>query len=85
MATLKVGAILEGEVVQKTHFGVFVRIEGSEDAFLHLLGCPKGPKGIDRLPNLGDRIRAKIVSFDKTQPRLALLVDDQEKLKSDDV
>ena len=69
-----VGATIEGEVKNKTEFGLFVGLEGDVDGMVHLsdLDWQKpGEQALDEY-NRGDMVKAKVLDVDVEKERISL-------------
>jgi small subunit ribosomal protein S1 len=68
------GAIIEGEVKNKTEFGLFLGLDGDIDGMVHLSDLDwkrPGEQVIDDYKK-GDRIRAKVLDVDVEKERISL-------------
>ncbi|RIY02647.1 30S ribosomal protein S1 [Aureimonas flava] len=69
-----VGTIVEGEVKNKTEFGLFVGLEGDVDGMVHLSDLDwsrPGEQVIDEF-NKGDTVRAQVLDVDVEKERISL-------------
>lgn len=69
-----VGTIVEGEVKNKTEFGLFVGLEGDVDGMVHLSDLDwkrAGEQVIDEFKK-GDQVRAQILDVDVDKERISL-------------
>jgi small subunit ribosomal protein S1 len=69
-----VGSIVEGEVKNKTEFGLFVGLEGDVDGMVHLSDLDwnkPGEQVIDEYKK-GDIVRAKVLDIDQEKERISL-------------
>ncbi|MEZ4705312.1 MAG: 30S ribosomal protein S1 [Bdellovibrionota bacterium] len=67
-ATYKPGQEVEGEVVKATDFGVFVRIGQDVEALVHNSEMESGQEA----PNVGDTIKATVLSVDSSEQKISL-------------
>jgi len=69
-----IGAIIEGEVKNKTEFGLFVGLDGDVDGMVHLSDLDYGKSGEDALEsyNRGDMVKAKVLDVDVEKERISL-------------
>jgi small subunit ribosomal protein S1 len=69
-----VGSIVEGEVKNKTEFGLFIGLEGDVDGMVHLSDLDwnkPGEQVIDEYKK-GDIVRAKVLDVDQEKERISL-------------
>jgi len=69
-----VGSIVEGEVKNKTEFGLFIGLEGDVDGMVHLSDLDwkrPGEQVIDEFKK-GDRVRAQVLDVDVEKERISL-------------
>ncbi|WP_279478909.1 30S ribosomal protein S1 [Aureimonas sp. SK2] len=69
-----VGTIVEGEVKNKTEFGLFIGLEGDVDGMVHLSDLDwsrPGEQVIDEF-NKGDTVRAQVLDVDVEKERISL-------------
>ncbi|MDR2422572.1 MAG: 30S ribosomal protein S1 [Deltaproteobacteria bacterium] len=72
MASLEVGAIVEGAVKNLTDYGAFVEL-GGLDGLLHVTDMSWGRLGHpSELLNVGEKVRVKVLSFNKENGRVSL-------------
>lgn len=70
---LNEGMILEGTVTNVTDFGAFVDIGVHQDGLIHISEIADGfVKHPSEVIHVGDRVRAKVISVDKTHRRIGL-------------
>jgi small subunit ribosomal protein S1 len=69
-----VGAEIEGEVKNKTEFGLFVGLEGDVDGMVHLSDLDWNRSGEEALEdyNRGDVVKAKVLDVDVEKERISL-------------
>ncbi len=69
-----VGSIVEGEVKNKTEFGLFVGLEGDVDGMVHLSDLDWNKPGEQVIDDYkkGDIIRAKVLDVDQEKERISL-------------
>jgi len=74
LASLEVGQIKEGTVTNITNFGAFVDI-GGVDGLLHISEITwREMKDATKLLKVGDKIKVKIIDFDKEKNKIALSI-----------
>lgn len=74
LANLKVGQIKEGIITNITNFGAFVDIGGVE-GLLHISEITwRDMKDATKLLKLGDKIKVKIIDFDKEKNKISLSI-----------
>lgn len=69
-----VGTVVEGEVKNKTEFGLFIGLEGDVDGMVHLSDLDwsrPGEQVIDEF-NKGDTVRAQVLDVDVEKERISL-------------
>lgn len=68
------GAIVEGEVKNKTEFGLFIGLEGDVDGMVHLSDLDWNRQGEEALEdyNRGDMVTAKVLDVDVEKERISL-------------
>ena len=69
-----IGSVIEGEVKNKTEFGLFIGLEGDVDGMVHLsdLDWQKpGEQALDEY-NRGDMVKAKVLDVDVDKERISL-------------
>src|SRR5690606_7726976 len=69
-----VGSIIEGEVKNKTEFGLFIGLEGDVDGMVHLSDIDWTKPGEQALDdyNRGDMVQAKVLDVDVEKERISL-------------
>jgi len=69
-----VGSIIEGEVKNKTEFGLFIGLEGDVDGMVHLSDLDWQRQGEEVLEdyNRGDMVKAKVLDVDIEKERISL-------------
>ncbi|HZP19378.1 MAG TPA: 30S ribosomal protein S1 [Bauldia sp.] len=69
-----VDSIVEGEVKNKTEFGLFVGLDGDVDGMVHLSDLDWNVPGEQAIENYnrGDKIRAKVLDVDVEKERISL-------------
>ncbi|HHY50567.1 MAG TPA: 30S ribosomal protein S1 [Alphaproteobacteria bacterium] len=69
-----VGSIIEGEVKNKTEFGLFIGLEGDVDGMVHLSDLDWSKPGEQALEeyNRGDVVKAKVLDVDVEKERISL-------------
>ena len=69
-----VGSIVEGEVKNKTEFGLFVGLEGDVDGMVHLSDLDWNKPGEQVIDDYkkGDIVRAKVLDVDQEKERISL-------------
>ena len=61
-ATLKIGDIVETEVVKITDFGAFVKINGRDTGLIHISQISKDfVKDVNQHLKLGDKVKARVI------------------------
>ena len=84
-----IGATVEGEVKNKTEFGLFIGLEGDVDGMVHLSDLDWQKPGEQALEeyNRGDIVKAKVLDVDVEKERISLgikqLAADEMKESSD--
>jgi len=74
LANLKVGQVKEGVITNITNFGAFVDIGGVE-GLLHISEITwRDMKDATKLLKLGDKIKVKIIDFDKEKNKISLSI-----------
>lgn len=74
LANLKVGQVKEGIVTNLTNFGAFIDIGGVE-GLLHISEITwRNMKDATKLLKLGDKIKVKIIDFDKEKNKISLSI-----------
>ena len=70
---LPVGSVVEGEVVRVTDFGAFVELETGIEGLIHIseLSEERVEKPED-VVKVGDRVKARVMSIDKNEKKIAL-------------
>ncbi len=70
----KVGSVVEGEVKNKTEFGLFVGLEGDVDGMVHLSDLDWDRQGEEALEDYkrGDIVKAKLLDIDVEKERISL-------------
>ena len=73
-AKYPVGAILEGEVKNKTEFGLFVGLDGDVDGMVHLSDLDWNTPGEQAIEtyNRGDKVKAQVLDVDIEKERISL-------------
>ena len=73
-AKYPVGAILEGEVKNKTEFGLFVGLDGDVDGMVHLSDLDWNTPGEQAIEtyNRGDKVQAQVLDVDIEKERISL-------------
>src|ERR687885_2297147 len=69
-----VGSVVEGEVKNKTEFGLFLGLDGDVDGMVHLSDLDwkrPGEEAIDEYKK-GDRVKAKVLDVDVEKERISL-------------
>jgi small subunit ribosomal protein S1 len=69
-----IGSVVEGEVKNKTEFGLFIGLEGDVDGMVHLSDLDwnrPGEQVIDEY-NRGDRVQAQVLDVDVEKERISL-------------
>ncbi len=79
-----VGTIIEGEVKNKTEFGLFIGLDGDVDGMVHLSDLDWQRQGEEVLEdfNRGDMVKAKVLDVDIEKERISLGI---KQLASDEV
>ena len=69
-----VGSIIEGEVKNKTEFGLFIGLDGDVDGMVHLSDLDWNRQGEEVLEdyNRGDIVKAKVLDVDIEKERISL-------------
>jgi len=69
-----VGSTIEGEVKNKTEFGLFVGLDGDGDGMVHLSDLDWQKAGEEALEdfNRGDMVKAKVLDVDVEKERISL-------------
>ena len=69
-----VGSIIEGEVKNKTEFGLFIGLDGDVDGMVHLSDLDWQRQGEEALEdyNRGDMVKAKVLDVDVEKERISL-------------
>ncbi|HEY8595270.1 MAG TPA: 30S ribosomal protein S1 [Devosiaceae bacterium] len=69
-----VGAVIEGEVKNKTEFGLFIGLDGDVDGMVHLSDLDWSKPGEEALEeyNRGDMVKAKVLDVDVDKERISL-------------
>jgi small subunit ribosomal protein S1 len=69
-----VGSTIEGEVKNKTEFGLFIGLDGDVDGMVHLSDLDWGKSGEEALDafNRGDIVKAKVLDVDIEKERISL-------------
>jgi small subunit ribosomal protein S1 len=69
-----IGTIIEGEVKNKTEFGLFIGLDGDVDGMVHLSDLDYGKTGEQALDdyNRGDMVKAKVLDVDVEKERISL-------------
>jgi small subunit ribosomal protein S1 len=69
-----VGAVIEGEVKNKTEFGLFIGLDGDVDGMVHLSDLDWNRPGEQALDdyNRGDMVQAKVLDVDVEKERISL-------------
>ncbi len=70
----KVGSVVEGEVKNKTEFGLFIGLEGEVDGMVHLSDLDWDRQGEEALEDYkrGDIVKAKLLDIDVEKERISL-------------
>jgi len=68
------GTVVEGEVKNKTEFGLFIGLEGDVDGMVHLSDLDWNRPGEEMIEeyNKGDMVRAKVLDVDIEKERISL-------------
>ena len=74
IAAYPVGSIVDGEVKNKTEFGLFLGLEGDVDGMVHLSDLDWTKPGEQAMEDFkkGDHVRAKVLDVDVEKERIAL-------------
>ncbi len=69
-----VGAVVEGEVKNKTEFGLFIGLEGDVDGMVHLSDLDWNRPGEQVIEeyNRGDMVKAQVLDVDIEKERISL-------------
>src|SRR6516225_2177004 len=69
-----VGSVVEGEVKNKTEFGLFVGLDGDVDGMVHLSDLDWTRPGEQAIEDFkkGDKVRAKVLDVDVEKERIAI-------------
>ncbi|MGN6100913.1 MAG: 30S ribosomal protein S1 [Devosia sp.] len=69
-----IGSVVEGEVKNKTEFGLFIGLDGDVDGMVHLSDLDYGKPGEQALDeyNRGDIVKAKVLDVDVEKERISL-------------
>src|SRR5664279_5437360 len=69
-----VGSVVEGEVKNKTEFGLFIGLDGDVDGMVHLSDLDWSKPGEQAIEDYkkGDIVRAKVLDVDLEKERIAL-------------
>ena len=69
-----VGTVIEGEVKNKTEFGLFIGLDGDVDGMVHLSDLDWQRQGEEALEdyNRGDMVKAKVLDVDVEKERISL-------------
>ncbi len=69
-----VGSVIEGEVKNKTEFGLFIGLDGDVDGMVHLSDLDWNRQGEEVLEdyNRGDMVKAKVLDVDIEKERISL-------------
>jgi small subunit ribosomal protein S1 len=71
------GDEVEGQVTKITDFGLFVRLADGVEGLAHISEIPRDPKTkIERMFNVGDAIRGKIIKIDWNEKKIGLSLRD---------
>ena len=73
-AKYPVGSVLEGEVKNKTEFGLFVGLDGDVDGMVHLSDLDWSVPGEQAIEayNRGDKVKAQVLDVDIEKERISL-------------
>jgi small subunit ribosomal protein S1 len=73
-AKYPVGAVVEGEVKNKTEFGLFVGLDGDVDGMVHLSDLDWNKPGEQAIEdyNRGDKVKAQVLDVDIEKERISL-------------
>ena len=68
------GSVVEGEVKNKTEFGLFIGLDGDVDGMVHLSDLDWSKPGEQAIEEYkkGDKVRAKVLDVDLEKERIAL-------------
>ena len=68
------GSVVEGEVKNKTEFGLFIGLDGDVDGMVHLSDLDWSKPGEQAIEDYkkGDKVRAKVLDVDLEKERIAL-------------
>jgi small subunit ribosomal protein S1 len=70
---MPVGSVIEGEVVRTADFGVFVELETGIEGLIHISELSEERvEKTDDVVKVGDRVKARIMSIDKDDKKIAL-------------
>ncbi|MHB0968567.1 MAG: 30S ribosomal protein S1 [Thermoanaerobaculia bacterium] len=73
----QIGDEVEGQVTKITDFGLFVRLADGVEGLAHISEIPRDPKTkIDRLFNVGETIRGRIIKIDWNEKKIGLSLRD---------
>lgn len=69
-----IGSVIEGEVKNKTEFGLFIGLDGDVDGMVHLSDLDWQRQGEEALEdyNRGDMVKAKVLDVDVEKERISL-------------
>jgi small subunit ribosomal protein S1 len=69
-----IGSTIEGEVKNKTEFGLFIGLDGDVDGMVHLSDLDYAKSGEEALEafNRGDMVKAKVLDVDVEKERISL-------------
>jgi small subunit ribosomal protein S1 len=69
-----VGSLVEGEVKNKTEFGLFIGLDGDVDGMVHLSDLDWNKPGEQAIAdyNRGDRVKAEVLDVDVEKERISL-------------
>ncbi|HEX28709.1 TPA: S1 RNA-binding domain-containing protein, partial [Candidatus Poribacteria bacterium] len=69
----KVGSIVEGEIVNLTDFGAFVKLEEGVEGLIHVSELDnKRVEKPEDVVSVGDRVKVKVISLDPIDRRIGL-------------
>ena len=76
-----VGATVEGEVKNKTEFGLFISLEGEIDGMVHLSDLSWNKLGDEAISGYkkGDMVKAKVLDVDLEKERISLGIKQMSK------
>ena len=76
-----VGATVEGEVKNKTEFGLFISLEGEIDGMVHLSDLARNKSGDEAIAGYkkGDMVKAKVLDVDLEKERISLGIKQMSK------